>query len=359
MAEEQTVDAKKAKSFWKKKKTVVCIGALASLGIAALGGWILRSWMEPPPPPPIEERNVTGFLNLQEASRAHPDYRRLQELREECTLLREEIASLLPLPLTNPPQVESKPFDDAGWQKNAQAIIGKRAELERRQKKAMEEYRGKTEEEYTRQREEIDATFLNAITNLRLKLENADVLHYSEETVQGLRNEMENLQRERGERQRALRNQWEEDIVQHGHEAIAEDLAELRAQAIATKEQFAAEAARRQSEAQSRNVQAMEQQMEATQRFQKSLQRRQDLEDKEQECRSLENHIFNDVAGKAAKVAILHHFTMIVANPATRLESLIPWQKWVGPPPERYAPVIASQVEDVTQELINELRNWQ
>ena len=53
---------------------------------------------------------------------------------------------------------------------------------------------------------------------------------------------------------------------------------------------------------------------------------------------SSQNEQDNRNYAKAAKLAILHHFMMIVANPATRLEALIPWDRWVGAAPERYRP---------------------
>ena len=355
---EKPVGAEEAKSFWKRHKFLVCAGAVLSIGIVFLGGWLFRAYVSPPPaPPPVREKNTVGFVNLQEAIVAHKDYPKLKQLREECVLLREEIAELRPLPRVSPPEVDEKPFDDSVWQKNAQNIIGQRAEIERQQKRASAEYREQTEEEYARQRDAIDAAYINAITNLRLKLENADVLHLGEDALHAMAEEMEQLQKERGERQQELWEQREADIEEHAREAVAGSLKELRAQAAAVREQFEAEAAKRQSEAQSRDIQAMEEQMEASQRFQKAVEKRRALEEKEQECAFLESHIFNDVAGKAAKLAILHHFTMIAANPAARLEALVPWPNRVGPAPERYAPVIASDVEDITEELVKELKD--
>ncbi|MBR4587060.1 MAG: hypothetical protein IKO30_01965, partial [Lachnospiraceae bacterium] len=87
-------------------------------------GWLFRSFVAPPPPPPPPERNVVGFVNLQEASKSHKDFPKLQQLREDCALLREEIADLLPLPQVKPPEVEAKPFEDSVWQKIAQEIMG-------------------------------------------------------------------------------------------------------------------------------------------------------------------------------------------------------------------------------------------
>lgn len=355
----QQAEAGHAEPFWKGRKAALCAGILFSAGMIVLGGWMLRSWLAPQPTVPVAERKEIGFLNLQEAVKAHKDYKRLQELRQECLALREEIAASIPLPIVKPPEVEAKPFDDSVWQKNAQNIIGRRAEIERKQKRAAEEYLEANEEVYMAQRDAIDAQYLNDITNLRLKLDNADVLGLDRELVAQLSEQMAQLQRERGEKQALLREQWDDAMEQYAQQAVAQDLDELRAQAASSKEQLEAEAVRRRSEAQSRDVLAMEARMESSERFQKTMQKRQELAEKQDEILSLEKHIFNDVAGKAAKLAILHHFTMVIANPAARLEPLIPWPNRVGPALERHSEVIVSgdgDMEDITEELVVELK---
>lgn len=352
----QSVNGKKVKSFVKGKKTAVCIGAMLSLGFVLLGGWMFRTWIAPPSVPMTAERTLVGTIDLQEALKSHKDYRRLEQLRQECETLRAELAAvILPPPQVASPRVEEKPFEDSVWQKNAQNIIGRAAELSRQRKKNAMEYRARTEEDFLAKKATIDEAYLNDITNIRLKLDNADVLGLSREIVLSLTERLEQLQRERGEKQRALSEQWEAEIKEYARSSVAGSMEELKSQAAATKEQLESEAMRRQSDAQARDIQAMEAQMQAAQRFQKAAERQRELEEKEQEILSLESHMFNDVAGKTAKLAILHHFTLVVANPATRTESLIPWENRVGAPPERFAKVIASGAEDITQELVEEL----
>lgn len=343
-------------SFLRRKKTAICLGAFLSLGIAIAGGWLFRSWALPPPAAPVPEKSLVGLVDLQEVIKAHKDYKTLEGLREELAALREEVKELIPPPRVNPPEVEAKPFEDSVWQKNAQNVIGQLAELERQQKKAAAEYRERTEGEYIARRDAIDGTYVNAIANLRMKLDNADVLKLDQEMIGKMTAEMEQLQRERGEQQEILWAKREEEIEEHARQAVAQSKEELRAQALTMKEQLAAEAVRRQSEAQTRDIQRMEQQMEDSKRFQKALQKRQELMEKEQEILLLEKHIFNDVAGKAAKIAILHHYTMIVANPATCLEALLPLAQRFGAPPRRYLPVISSDVKDLTEEIMDELK---
>ena len=76
----------------------------------------------------------------------------------------------------------------------------------------------------------------------------------------------------------------------------------------------------------------------------------------EQEIQSLETHIYNDIAGRAAKVAILHHFTLILASPAETLDYTIARAVETGAPPVRFAPVVGSGTEDVTDELLDEIK---
>ena len=355
-SKDQAVDAASMKSFLKRKRRAVCLGALLSLGIVALGGWLFRTCITPPPAAPVAVKSAVGFVNLQEAIKAHKDYEKLQGLRQELVALREEVKELLPPPRVNPPVVEAKPFDDSIWQKNAQNIIGQYAEIERRKKKAAAEYRTETEDDYIAQRDAIDAAYVNAIANLRMKLDNADVLKLDQEMVAKITAELEYLQMERGDRQKALWEQREQSIDAYAEQAVAQRMEELRAQALAMKESLAAEAMQRQSEAQARNIQRMEQQMDDSMRFRKAMEKRQEQMEKEEEILSLEKHVFNDVAGKASKLAILHHYVMIVANPATNLEALLPLEHRAGPAPERYLPVIASDVEDLTGELMDELK---
>ncbi len=353
---EQSVDAKKVKSFVKGKKTAVCVGAVLSLGVVFLGGWLFRTWMEPANVSQPPERTLVGVIDLSSALKSHKDYRKLEQLRQECEALRAELeTAILPVPQVDPPRVEEKPFEDSVWQKNAQNVIGRATELSRQQKKNAMEYRSRTEGDFLARKARIDEAYLNDITNIRLKLDNADVLGLSEEVVLSLAAQLEQLQKERGEKQHILREQWEDEIKKYARQSVAESMEELKAQAVATKEQLEAEAMKRQSDAQARDVQAMETQMQAAQRFRKAAERQRALEEKEQEVLSLENHMYNDVAGKTAKLAILHHFTLVVANPATRTEYLIPWENRVGTPPERFAKVIASGAEDITQELMEEL----
>lgn len=65
-------------------------------------------------------------------------------------------------------------------------------------------------------------------------------------------------------------------------------------------------------------------QMTAAQKIQQRTQIKEMMAQKAEEIQALDTHIRNDISGRAAKIAILHHFTMILANPAEDLAFKLP-----------------------------------
>ena len=97
---------------------------------------------------------------------------------------------------------------------------------------------------------------------------------------------------------------------------------------------------------------------DSVQRQQQAQADQQALAANEQAITALESRILNDIAGKAAKVAILHHFTLITCDPARSLSSLLPaaFRPAAAPDrPEKYVKTISVSAEDVTDEVKAEL----
>lgn len=333
-------------------------GAFAVLLFAA-GGFLWKTVFSPRPAPrPAPQTALIGMIDLQQAIRSHGDYEKLQVLQQECQLLKEEARDALPVMEKQPPEVDRKPFDDSVWQKNAQNIIGQRAEIERQRKKAAAAYREESQKSYEARRDEINDAYLNAILNLQLKIQNADILHLSPETVAELQGQLDALKQERGMNHYRLYRQWEQEIEDYANAAVAPSLEALRTQMYATKAELEADAIRKHAEAQNRDIQALEEKMkESRERQLKLAEKQEELAGKQQERDALEARIFNDIAGRAAKLAILHHFTMVLANPATNPEALIPWESWQGARPVSFQSVISLDTVDITDELIQELRS--
>ena len=361
MTEKEPAGQTSAKSLWQEKRKEISVGILISLLLVLLGAWGLHRLIAPPAAPAGAPPSV-ATADVRVAADAHPGHDTLMSLIERERLLKEELKDAM-TPLTaTPPVTDSKPFDDSVWQKNAQNVIGAAAEIMRQKKRAAEEYRNETREDYEARRKEIDAQYLNEILNIQLKLQNQDNLHLTAETVAQLTSRREALQMERGSRQFALMDEWEKDIAAHAEESVRESREELRRRTAASKAALEMEAAKHQSDAQARNAAAMEAAMRAsTERQQTRSRLFEELRQCTEKRISLEGHIMSDIAGQAAKLAILHHYSIVIANPAPTLASRIPWSdreeqdSMIALPEETHLPVVGVDTIDITEELAEEV----
>ena len=228
------------------RKKHILVGAIAAILLVCLGAVLMKQALHPASPPAATHAaSETGVIRLQELVQAHPAYSELQKLLQERTALKSRLqeSTALPSPLAvQPPEVSQQPFDDSVWQKNAQDVIGRRAELERAQKKAAADYKASTEEEYKARRDAINAEYLNAILNIKLKLDNREAMGLSDETVAKLNADLDDLEAERGGRQMALYRDWQQEIegyakasVEKDFAASHENLEKLQAQRTATR----------------------------------------------------------------------------------------------------------------------------
>ena len=173
----------------------------------------------------------------------------------------------------------------------------------------------------------------------------------------GWENQRALLQEERGMRQQQLAKEWEREVNDYVQSVMGPKFAAWREQAKNSLSQQKSAAVLKQSEAQQRDTAAMQQQMQMTaaQKLQQRAQIKEMMAQKAEEIQALDTHIRNDISGRAAKIAILHHFTMILANPAEDLAFKLPVDLPASMKPERFMPVIGSDTEDVTDELVSEV----
>ncbi|WP_432645998.1 hypothetical protein [Mitsuokella sp.] len=360
--------ADSAKSgLWQKKRKEIILGSVIAIGLVFLGAWGLRALM----PGHQDTQNTAaaasiGLVDMQKALEAHPDYDKLVALQKEYKSLELSLKDTEKLPEmpVQPPQVDSKPFDDSVWQKNAQAVIGGRTELEREAKDVEKAYREAHQAEYDSRRKAVDEDYENAIFNLNLKIDNQKVMHHPWAKQADLdaekadwENQRELLQQERGMRQQELAKEWEKEVNAYVQSVMGPKVAKWQEQAKTTVSQQKSAAVKKQSEVQQRDTQAMQvqTQMDAAQKLQQRAQIKQQMAAKAEEIQALDTHIRNDIAGKAAKIAILHHFTLILANPAEDLVYKLPLAVPDSMKPERFMPVVGSDTEDVTDELVEEM----
>ncbi len=344
-----------------KRRKAILAGAAAAVFLMLLGAWGLRSILAPAAVPSVPGAGSIAVIDMNRALEAHPGYEVLKQLKQRESRLREELAEAMKPMKADAPEVPEKPFKDAVWQKNAQNIIGTAAEISRRKKKAAAEYRASTEAEYQAKSEEIDGEYLNEILNIQLKLQNQDNLRLSQEAVDALIAQREALQRERGARQLALAKEWESEIAAHAEEAVRESREKLRQEAEASKVALELDAAKKHAEAQARDAEAMDKAIQqTTERQQTRLRIFRELQDTIKERIETESHMMNDVAGRTAKLAILHHCTMVLSSPPIPIRSRIPWRQDGKEDMEeetKCRPVVGSDLEDLTEELLTEIGN--
>ena len=296
------------------------VGLLSIFALAAVvAGWL---WLHPggkADAPSAAETSTTeaGFVRLGEAVKAHPDHDTLLRLRWErealaAKLAREERRLLV---MTAPDAIK-KPFDDAAEQKKKQVLLQEHRAFLEQLAEAEKAKREETRALYETARNEINAAYFNEIFNTQLKLDNADVMRLSDETIADLKRHLENLQRERGRHQYELRQKYEAEIRAYKESLAAEHGVSLAALEASTDERLRAEEMRKRSEAQARNLNALQKNLldaaELRIRIQES---KSALRAKEQELSALENGLAAELAGKAAKLAALHHLSVIYAAP--------------------------------------------
>ena len=350
-----------------RRRRFLAGGLVAAVLLALTGGWLYHHFLVPAPPAAVAVSAEAALLNLQDVMAAHPRYAELQQLREEAKSLRlslEAAADLEPPELTvEPPEVESKPFDDSVWQKNAQAVIGERVALAREQKQLREKYRKEHEAEYLARRDALDEEYRNTILNLQLKLDNAELMNLSQANVDSLQQELTAVKKERGHRQWQMYQAWQQEIGSYVQSVMGPKIEVWQAKAQQAKAQQQAAALARQSEAQKRDTAAMSEQLnqlhaaDPSGKLQEQLQKQQALQAKQDEINALEAHILNDIAGRAAKLAILHHYTLILATPSRSIASYLPAVIPTVENQERYTDVTGVTTDDITDEMVTEIQS--
>ena len=357
-------DRDKAKVKRQRSRNIV-VGTVVALAFVLAGAWLAREFIIPKAPPATSQLMAdTGLIDWQQVLEAHPDYEKLTNLQAECDLLDMETNDVGDLLTLKPPQLLEETFRESVWQKNAADVIGGRAELERKMKKLRDEYKKNTEADFNERRQAIDAEYLNAILNLNLKLDNQESMHNALDSKDSIAAEREawlqersRLQAERGKRQYELWQEYKAEIEAYVQKEMGPELAAWKARLPQLKEQEMAAALKTKTEADKRNAEALAKQQEIAVSVQQRLAKRQQLAEKKSDLAALQAHIFNDVAGKAAKIAILHHFSLILVHHPQTLASFMPETVEPAAYSAKDSVAIGISTQDVTAEIVQELKN--
>ena len=73
------------------------------------------------------------------------------------------------------------------------------------------------------------------------------------------------------------------------------------------------------------------------------------------EADALEAQIWRDVRSRAAKLAIMHHFSLVLASPEESAGASLPAAELFAV--RRFAPLIANTATDVTAEMVHEMQS--
>ena len=354
------------KGFWQNHRREVLAGAAVIFLLFVAGtGFLIRNLFEGQEAAEKKIPAEVAVIDSRKVWYEHPDYDKYQQMKAEAAALQLDLEARdeMSLAEVQPPTLDGQPFQDSVWQKNAQTVIGGRVQLEREWKQAEKDYREATREAYEAQRSALDEEYLNDILNINLKLDNQQQMHHpwvKEEELAAERavweQEAEALKQERGERQHQLRLAWDEQVRAHVEAVMAPKLAAWEEQSKAALDQQKSAALSAEAEAQARNMELMSRHMALSAKVQEHIEKRQRLAELRQNLESLENHIINDIAGKAAKLAILHHYTLILAVPMPSLGTIFPGGQAMDFSQPRFGQVIGENVEDVTDELVAEVR---
>ena len=339
--------------LWQTKRREILAGGACLLVLLAV--FLLMPEREVP----MEEREI-GTVRIAEVLAAHPSYERLKALRAEERTLTMLLRDLPKTPEVKPPETDPAPFEDSVWQKNAQVVISTRVELEREQKRLTEVYRKQTQADYEARKKAIDDEYLNAILNINLKIDNQRAMHGPQVSEEDLARERavwerqrELLKEERGERQMELYRQWEAEINARVAARIEPQQAAWTKRAQETVDAQKAEAKRMKTEVEQRSAQEMERALAAQEGKSTISARAMRLAAVRAEADALEAEIMRDIRSRAAKLALQHHLSLVLASPEADVMTLLPDTEAFSL--RSYAPIIGTATVDLTAEMVREM----
>lgn len=295
------------------------------------------------------QKSDIGIIRIKDAIKSHKDYAEVQKLQEEYESLMTEMMSLEAPIEIKLPEPEKEAFVDSAKQKLSQTIVDKIAVLEEKRRVAIEKYKKDTEANYEARRAEIDSRYLNAIADLRMKLDNSDILHLSNEQITEFSRQLDGLQHERGEAQDALKAEREQEIYNYGEQVVA-DLKGEFAQIDQEASKLMVEASLKETESIDRNMRLLDESMAKRQIDAKEKEEK--LDKIKEDLKNIEDKIFSDIASLAAKHAMQKGLTLVVADVGVNIKTLLPVD---AGDEARYSKVTALNAVDITDDVINDL----
>lgn len=353
MAAEQENSEQASTLLGKHKRQVLAGAAVVLVSLGAL--WAYLMWGAVKPETVVAEP-VIGVLDMQQLIKAHPDYGRLQEIQRDIDHLENALAlEDIKLPQTTPTP-EKELFQEAAGQKSRLDSLARHDQLIHQLNALAEEKRQELRPKFEAERQEAEQKYLNEMLNLRIKIDSADVLGLTPEQVQEMQVRIESLQQQRGQVVAQLSQEQEERFRQLMAQEAAGPMAELQRLEAQTKQELQQAELDKELEVQNRNAQAMEQAVSPVESKINTAKKRALLEGRKIQLRQIQDKIRNDIAGRAAKLAIMHKLTLILASPADNLRGIDYENLGAGKWEPTLSPVIGINTLDLTEEMLQEMK---
>lgn len=353
MAAEQENSEQASTLLGKHKRQVLAGAAVVLVSLGAL--WAYLMWGAVKPETVVAEP-VIGVLDMQQLIKAHPDYGRLQEIQRDIDHLENALAlEDIKLPQTAPTP-EKELFQEAADQKSRLDSLARHDQLVHQLNALAEEKRQELRPKFEAERQEAEQKYLNEMLNLRIKIDSADVLGLTQEQVQEMQVRIESLQQQRGQVVAQLSQEQEERFRQLMAQEAAGPMAELQRLEAQTKQELQQAELDKELEVQNRNAQAMDQAVSPVESKINTAKKRALLEGRKIQLRQIQDKISNDIAGRAAKLAIMHKLTLILASPADNLRGIDYENLGAGKWEPALSPVIGINTLDLTEEMLQEMK---
>lgn len=353
VAAEQENSEQASTLLGKHKRQVLAGAAVVLVSLGAL--WAYLMWGAVKPETVVAEP-VIGVLDMQQLIKAHPDYGRLQEIQRDIDHLENALAlEDIKLPQTAPTP-EKELFQEAAGQKSRLDSLARHDQLVHQLNAMAEKKRQELRPKFEAEHQEAEQKYLNEMLNLRIKIDSADVLGLTPEQVQEMQVRIESLQQQRGQVVAQLTKEQEERFRQLMAQEAAGPMAELQRLEAQTKQELQQAELDKELEVQNRNAQAMEQAVSPVESKINTAKKRALLEGRKIQLRQIQDKIRNDIAGRAAKLAIMHKLTLILANPADNLRGIDYENLGAGKWEPTLSPVIGINTLDLTEEMLQEMK---
>lgn len=354
MAAEQENSEQASTLLGKHKRQVLAGAAVVLVSLGAL--WAYLMWGAVKPEETVVAEPVIGVLDMQQLIKAHPDYGRLQEIQRDIDHLENALAlEDIKLPQTAPTP-EKELFQEAAGQKSRLDSLARHDQLVHQLNAMAEKRRQELRPKFEAEHQEAEQKYLNEMLNLRIKIDSADVLGLTPEQVQEMQVRIESLQQQRGQVVAQLTKEQEERFRQLMAQEAAGPMAELQRLEAQTKQELQQAELDKELEVQNRNAQAMEQAVSPVESKINTAKKRALLEGRKIQLRQIQDKIRNDIAGRAAKLAIMHKLTLILASPADNLRGIDYENLGAGKWEPTLSPVIGINTLDLTEEMLQEMK---